>query len=125
MTVAVEVENRSGVEVDGEGAVDLARRVLRDEGIDDGDLGLHFVAPDEIRALKGAHLGVEEPTDVLAFPIDEHGAVPAGIPRQLGDVVLCPQVVGPDWRLPLVHGVLHLLGHEHGDVMEQRERAYR
>jgi rRNA maturation RNase YbeY len=124
MTVAVEVENRSGVEVDGEGAAALARRVLRDEGVENGDLGLHFVPPDEIRALKAAHLGLDEPTDVLAFPIDARGAVPAEIPRQLGDVVLCPQVVGADWRGPLVHGVLHLLGHEHGDAMQQRERVY-
>ena len=124
MTVAVEVENRSGVEVDGDGAAELARRVLRDEGIDDADLGLLFVAPEEIRGLKAAHLGVDEPTDVLAFPIDARGAVPAGLPRQLGDVVLCPQVVGADWRGPLVHGVLHLLGHDHGDAMEQRERTY-
>ena len=124
MTVAVEVENRSGVEVDADGAAELARRVLSDEGIEDGDLGLHFVPPHEIRALKVAHLGVDEPTDVLAFPIDARGAVPAELPRQLGDVVLCPQVVGSEWRLPLVHGVLHLLGHDHGDAMERREQAY-
>jgi probable rRNA maturation factor len=124
MTVAVEVENRSGVEVDGAAAAALARRVLDGEGVDDGDLGLHFVAPDEIRALKGEHLGIAEATDVLAFPIDARGPVPDGVPRQLGDVVLCPQVVGADWRRPLVHGVLHLLGHDHGDAMEERERAY-
>jgi probable rRNA maturation factor len=123
MTVAVEVENRSGVDVDGDEAAALARRVLRAEGIVEGDLGLHFVSPDEIRALKDAHLGVDEPTDVLAFPIDAREPVPAGLPRQLGDVILCPQVVGADWRGPLVHAVLHLLGHEHGDAMEQRERA--
>ena len=123
MTVAVEVENRSGVDVDGDGAAALARRVLRGEGIEHGDLGLHFVPPGEIRALKAAHLGVDEPTDVLAFPIDARSALPSGVPRQLGDVVLCPQVVGSDWRGPLVHGVLHLVGPEHGDAMEQRERV--
>jgi probable rRNA maturation factor len=124
MTVAIEVENRSGVEVDGDGAAALARRVLRDEGIEEGDVGLHFVAPDEMQALKAEHLGIAEATDVLAFPIDAHEPVPDGTPRQLGDVVLCPQVVGRDWRGPLVHGVLHLLGHDHGESMEQRERTY-
>jgi probable rRNA maturation factor len=124
MTVAVEVENRSGVEVDDGEAVALARRVLGGEGVPDGELGLHFVAPDEIRALKRAHLGVDEPTDVLAFPIDAREPVPVGLPRQLGDVILCPQVIGAEWRGPLVHGVLHLLGHEHGDAMARRERAY-
>ena len=122
--VAVEVANRSGVEVDEQGAIELARRVLAAEGIDEGELGLAFVAPDEMRRLKREHLGVDEATDVLAFPIDEREDVPEGVPRQLGDAVLCPQVVGDDWREPLVHALLHLLGHEHGDEMEARERVH-
>ena len=124
MTVAVEVDNRSGVEIEDGEVVALARRVLADEGIAEGELGLHFVGPDEIQALKREHLGVDEATDVLAFPIDARDPVPVGVPRQLGDVMLCPQVVGAEWRSPLVHGVLHLLGHEHGDAMARRERAY-
>jgi probable rRNA maturation factor len=125
MTVAVEVENRSGVPVDGDEAAALARRVLDGEGIAAGDLGVHFVAPDEIRALKEAHLGVDEATDVLAFPIDAREPVPDGVPRQLGDVVVCPQAITGHWHGPLVHGLLHLVGHDHGDAMEQRERVYR
>jgi probable rRNA maturation factor len=125
MTVAVEVENRSGVEVDGDEAAALARRVLAGEGIDGGDLGVHFVPPDEIRALRAAHLGVDEATDVLAFPIDATDPVPPGVPRQLGDVVVCPQAIRGDWRGPLVHGLLHLVGHDHGEAMERQERAYR
>ncbi len=101
-----------------------ARAALRAEGVEDGDVGLAFVEPDEIRALKREHLGVDEPTDVLSFPIDGLEPLPPGEPRALGDVVLCPDVVGDDWRWPLVHGVLHLLGHEHGSAMEARERAY-
>jgi probable rRNA maturation factor len=119
--VTVEIENRSGTEVDEVGAEELARRVLAAEGIDDGDLGLAFVAPEEMRALKREHLGVDESTDVLSFPIDGQEALPDGVPRQLGDAVLCPQVVGEAWRAPLVHGLLHLLGYEHGAEMELRE----
>jgi ssRNA-specific RNase YbeY (16S rRNA maturation enzyme) len=63
--ISVEVENRSGVEVDEEGAVELAGRVLRAEGIDDGELGIAFVAQDEMRGLKRDHLGIDEATDVL------------------------------------------------------------
>ncbi len=122
--VAVEVANRAGVPVDDAGAVALAQAVLAGEGILDGELGISFVAPDEIRALKREHLGIDEATDVLSFPIDGATPLPDGEPRALGDVVLCPEVVGEDWRWPLVHGVLHLLGHEHGEAMDARERAY-
>ena len=120
--LSVEVENRSGVEVDEGAAVELVCRVLGTEGIVDGELGLAFVGEEEIRTLKRDHLGIDEPTDVLSFPIDGREALPAGMPRALGDVVLCPQVVGEEWRRPLTHGLLHLLGYDHGDVMEARER---
>jgi probable rRNA maturation factor len=122
--VAVELDNRSGVDVDEAAAGELARGVLSAEGVDDGELGLAFVAPHEMRALKRDHLGVDEATDVLSFPIDGRDALPAGVPRALGDVVLCPQVVGEAWRQPLVHGLLHLLGYDHGEEMEARERAH-
>jgi probable rRNA maturation factor len=120
--VSVEVENRSGVAVDEGGAVEHAARVLHAEGLDDGELGLAFVGPDEMQALKREHLGIDEPTDVLSFPIDGRDPLPDGVPRALGDVVLCPQVVGEKWRWPLTHGLLHLLGYDHGDEMEARER---
>lgn len=119
--VTVEIANRSGTEVDEEAAAELARRVLAAEGIEDGDLGLVFVAPDEMRGLKRDHLGQDEATDVLSFPIDGREDLPAGVPRQLGDAVLCPQVVGDVWQAPLVHGLLHLLGYDHGAEMEERE----
>jgi probable rRNA maturation factor len=120
--IEVEVENRSGVEVDAAGAGELARRVLAEEGVVEAELGIAFVAPDEIRALKAEHLGIDEATDVLSFPIDGLEELPEGVPRALGDVVVCPQVVGEEWRWPLVHGILHLLGFDHGEAMERRER---
>jgi len=122
--VEIEVANRSGAELDVPAAEELIRAVLRDEGIDDGELGLQLVGPEEIRALKRAHLGIDEETDALAFPIDGREALPEGMPRQLGDVVVCPQVVGDDWRPPLVHAVLHLVGYDHGAEMEARERSH-
>ncbi|MGI9110876.1 MAG: rRNA maturation RNase YbeY [Gaiellaceae bacterium] len=125
MSVEIEVENRSGVEVDESDAVALARQVLAAEGVQDGELGLAFVGPDESRALKAQHLRIDEATDVLSFPLDGRDEVPAGVPRALGDLVLCPQVVGEAWREPLVHGLLHLLGHEHGPEMDAREAVHR
>jgi probable rRNA maturation factor len=123
--IEIEVDNRSGVAVDAEGACELARRVLTAEGIDAGDLGLVFVGPDESRALKHEHLGVDESTDALAFPIDALDDLPDGLPRQLGDVVVCPQVVGADWQAPLVHALLHLVGYDHGPEMDAREALHR
>jgi probable rRNA maturation factor len=121
--VTIEVADRSGTEVDREAAVELARTVLDAEGIADGELGLAFVGPEEMRTLKRQHLGEDEVTDVLSFPIDGRGEIPDGIPRQLGDVVLCPEVVGEAWREPLVHGLLHLLGYDHGAEMQAREAS--
>jgi probable rRNA maturation factor len=122
--VEIEVANRSGTQLDLDAAAELIRSVLRDEGVAEGELGLQLVAPEEIRALKRDHLGVDEETDALAFPIDGREPVPVGLPRQLGDVVLCPQVVGDAWRAPLVHAVLHLVGYDHGAEMEARERTH-
>ena len=122
--IDVEVVNRSGVELDVEAAAAIAREVLAAEGIEEGELGLTLVRPDEIRTLKREHLGVDEATDALAFPIDGREQLPAGMPRQLGDVVLCPEVVGEQWRAPLVHALLHLVGYGHGAEMEAREGAH-
>jgi probable rRNA maturation factor len=122
--ITVETSNRSGTAVDEGAARELARRVLAAEAVDEGELGIVFVGPDEIKALKQRHLGVDETTDVLSFPLDGRDELPTGVPRALGDVVLCPQVVGDDWRGPLVHGLLHLLGYDHGREMDARERVH-
>jgi probable rRNA maturation factor len=122
--IEIEIDNRSGVEIDEQGARELARRVLAAEGIDAGELGLVFVGPEESRALKHEHLGIDEATDAIAFPIDLLDDLPEGLPRQLGDVVVCPQVVGAEWRAPIVHAVLHLVGYDHGAEMEEREALH-
>jgi probable rRNA maturation factor len=122
--IAVEVANRSAVDVEAEAAAELARRLLAGEGIEDAEVGIAFVDAEESRALKRDHLGSDEATDVLSFPIDGRDPLPPELPRQLGDVVLCPAVVGDAWRRPLAHGLLHLLGYEHGPEMEKREEVY-
>ena len=122
--IRIELENRSGVAVDEGGAATLSREVLAAEGIEEGDLGIAFATPSEMRELKARHLGIDEPTDVLSFPLDGREELPDGLPRQLGDVVLCPQATAEEWRAPLVHGLLHLLGYDHGSEMESREREH-
>ena len=122
--IRLEIANDSGVAVDEAAVAEVTRRVLEGEGVDDGDLGIAFEGAERMRELKREHLGIDEATDVLSFPIDGRDELPDSVPRQLGDVVVCPQVVGEAWRGPLVHGLLHLLGYEHGTEMERRERMH-
>ena len=122
--IEVESVNRSGATVDEREAIGLATRVLDAEGVTEGELGIAWIGADEMRTLKREHLGIDEATDVLSFPLDGRDELPAGEPRALGDVVLCPAVVGDAWREPLVHGLLHLLGYEHGEEMSARERIH-
>jgi probable rRNA maturation factor len=68
------------------------------------------VDPERIRELKREYRGRDEPTDVLSFPVDE--AAPAAGPRELGDVIICPEHT-EDLTEAVVHGVLHLCGYDH------------
>jgi probable rRNA maturation factor len=87
-----------------------ARAALEAAGIADGHLAVVLVGEEEIRALNREHRGKDRPTDVLSFPIDEDG--PSYGPRELGDVVICPQHTA-DLVEATVHGVLHLCGYDH------------
>jgi probable rRNA maturation factor len=89
------------------GAVEAA---LRAAGIEDGHIAVELVDERRIRALNREHRGVDAPTDVLAFPIDESG--PALGPRELGDVAICPEHC-TDVTEAAVHGTLHLCGMDH------------
>jgi probable rRNA maturation factor len=122
--ISVETDNRSGAVIDEQAAEELAERVLAAEGVTAGELGIAWVGSEEMRALKREHLGIDEATDVLSFPLDGRDELPVGVPRALGDVVLCPDVVGERWREPLVHGLLHLVGYDHGAEMAERERVH-
>ena len=118
------MENRSGVEVDESAAVELAREVLAGEGVDEGELGLHFVGAGRDAGAE-ARAPRDRRGDRRALVPDRRARrAPDGVPRQLGDAVLCPQVVGEAWRAPLVHGLLHLLGYDHGAEMEEREARW-
>jgi probable rRNA maturation factor len=89
----------------------------------EGHVALALVPADEIRALNRDHRGIDRPTDVLSFPVDQSG--PALGPRELGDVVICPGETDDVLRAA-VHGVLHLLGHDHevddGEMLALEDR---
>ena len=89
----------------------------------DGHLSVELVAAERIRELNRVHRGVDRPTDVLSFPVDESG--PALGPRELGDVVICPEHT-EDLTEAVVHGVLHLCGYDHetddGEMLALQDR---
>jgi len=80
-------------------------------GIDDGHLAIEYVEVATIARLNAEYRGKPEPTDVLSFPVDG-AACNDDAPRELGDVVICPEHTA-DLREAIVHGVLHLLGMDH------------
>jgi len=86
------------------------RAALAAAGVEDGHLSVGLVSPEAIAALNKEHRDVDEPTDVLAFPLDAAGDVPG--PRELGDVVICPEHAD-SVEEAAVHGVLHLCGYDH------------
>jgi probable rRNA maturation factor len=89
---------------------DAVSATLVAAGVADGHLSVEFVPAERIRELNRRHRGRDEPTDVLAFPLDGRAAV-AG-PRELGDVVICAEHAA-DVTEAAVHGVLHLCGYDH------------
>jgi probable rRNA maturation factor len=88
----------------------LCALALSSAGIDEGHVAIEFVSEHRIRELNREHRGLDEPTDVLSFGIDEDGTS-AG-PRELGDIVICPDRT-EDIREAVVHGALHLTGMDH------------
>jgi probable rRNA maturation factor len=79
-------------------------------GVGDGHLAVELVGAERIRDLNRDHRGRDETTDVLSFPVDGSGPAPG--PRELGDVVICPEHTH-DVVEAAVHGVLHLCGFDH------------
>ena len=116
MTVAVEVRNRARIPLDGPAAAAVLAAAFAAEGVTQGEVGLAVVGSSEMARLNDEHRGKPVPTDVLSFPLDMRDPLPDGVPRQLGDVVICPAVAaaeGTPIEHLLVHGALHLLGWDH------------
>lgn len=133
-SLTVTVLNRSAdPSVDATRWCELVRDVLLAEGVvGPAETTVVFVDAAEMAALNAEHMGGSGPTDVLSFPIDDDPTAPgdsSGV-RFVGDIVVCGEVAranaadhaGTDddeIALLLVHGTLHLLGHDHADVDER------
>ena len=108
--MSLEVELVGGEAVPREAVERLVAAALARAGVDEGHVAVVFVDAHEIARLNADHRGKDEPTDVLSFPVD--GADQAAGPRELGDVVICPEHTA-DLREAVVHGALHLVGFDH------------
>jgi probable rRNA maturation factor len=116
VSIRVELANRSGWRIDEPAAIAALRATLNAEGVADGEVGLALVGAEEMAELNGRHRGRDSATDVLSFPVDMLEELPAQVPRQLGDLVICPDVAereGTPIATLLVHGALHLVGYDH------------
>jgi probable rRNA maturation factor len=125
-------DEQQAVPVDLDRWVSLATAALVTEGVTVGELTLAFVDETDMAELNAEHMGEQYATDVLSFPldaVDDEGPVPAGAPVLLGDVVICPAVAAAqaashagtyddEVALLVVHGVLHVLGHDHVEPAE-------
>jgi probable rRNA maturation factor len=137
--MSIEIANESGVEVDTDAILAVARHALDEMGVNPlAELSVLLVDIDYMAELNHRWMGGEGPTDVLAFPMDEgsvdHGPGEAGTgePALLGDIVLAPEVAAKqaaaaghsaadELHLLTVHGALHLLGYDHAEPEEERE----
>jgi probable rRNA maturation factor len=144
--VTIEVLNESGTPVDERALVDVARHVLDRMGVSPlAELAISLKDVGDMERLHVQYMDEPGPTDVLAFPMDEldlrgSRGVPQGwagedddvAPTVLGDVVLCPEVAErqageaghstlDELRLLTTHGILHLLGFDHGTPEEHAE----
>jgi probable rRNA maturation factor len=98
-----------------------AVKALEAAGVTEGHVAITLVDEDEIRRLNREFRGVDAPTDVLSFPVDERG----GEDAELGDVVICREHTA-DLEEAVVHGVLHLCGFDHerddGEMLALQDR---
>src|SRR5262245_44085129 len=148
-------DEQTAVALDSARWARLAEEVLQAEGVrGHAELSLLFVNETDIAALNEEFLGHQGPTDVLAFPIDgelvevDDGSSPqrrgpdrpppdpGDLPLLLGDVVICPSIavaqaathagtVDDELALLVVHGVLHVLGHDHAQPDETAQMRAR
>ncbi|SNR58426.1 probable rRNA maturation factor [Haloechinothrix alba] len=135
--MSIEIVNESGVAVDEESIVSVARFALdRMEVSPLAELSVLLVTLEAMEELHQQWMDLSGPTDVMAFPMDElDGRRPDAAEASsalLGDIVLCPDFAAgqaseaghrldDELRLLTVHGVLHLLGYDHAEPEEERE----
>jgi probable rRNA maturation factor len=137
VTCEVEVANRTPEQIDLDALAAVVSQVVERETPDAAEAGVVLVGPEVMRELNDEHRGIDEVTDVLAFPIDGDVDLPDDVPRLLGDVVICldqaaeqaasaGHAPGRELTILAVHGTLHLLGYDHeldqGEMLALQDR---
>ena len=110
----IEINNLTKSIVDEDFLKGVAKKVLKSENREEMDLSVVFVSKDKIRELNKKYRKQDKPTDVLSFG------------EGLNEIVICPAKVKTKKELVrvLIHGILHILGHEHSKKMQEKEKYY-
>jgi len=110
----IEINNLTGRKIDEKFLKGLAKKVLKGENREETDLSIAFVDKKRIKELNKKYRKKDKATDVLSFG------------EGLNEVVICPAMIKNKKNLAeiLIHGILHLLGYEHGEKMEEKQKYY-
>ena len=136
--MSIEVSNESGIDVSESELVSVARFVIAKMDVNpSAELSMVLLDTAAMADLHMRWMDLPGPTDVMSFPMDElepggRPDAPEPGPAMLGDIVLCPEFaaeqaaaaghsLGQELALLTIHGVLHLLGYDHGEPDEEKE----
>ena len=132
--MSIELFNESGEQAPDDKIIEVARFAMAAMDVHPAaELSIQLVDLDTMADLHVQWMDLPGPTDVMSFPMDElrepadDEEAPLGL---LGDIVLCPTVTArqaaengrePDAEAEylLIHGLLHLLGHDHAEPEEK------
>ncbi|OBF53476.1 rRNA maturation RNase YbeY [Mycobacterium sp. 852002-53434_SCH5985345] len=136
--MSIEVSNESGIDVSETELISVARFVIAKMDVNPAaELSMVLLDTAAMADLHMRWMDLPGPTDVMSFPMDElepggRPDAPEPGPSMLGDIVLCPEFaagqadaaghsLGHELALLTIHGVLHLLGYDHGEPDEEKE----
>ncbi|OGZ18250.1 MAG: rRNA maturation RNase YbeY [Candidatus Nealsonbacteria bacterium RBG_13_37_56] len=108
----IEINNLTGKKIDEKFLKGLAKKVLKGENREETDLSIAFVDKKRIKELNKKYRKKDEATDVLSFG------------NGLNEIVICSEMIKSSLEEVLIHGLLHLLGNEHGEKMEEKQKYY-
>lgn len=135
--MAIEILNETTFDIDTERVVQLGQHLYTTLHISsDAELAIVFIDNEAMSFLHKEWMGLDGPTDVMSFPMDElrPGTTEAPAEGLLGDIVISPAVanqhaavgghsVADEIALLVTHGLLHLLGYDHHDA-EEKQRMF-